>query len=304
MADLSTTLPGLRLENPAILASGILGQTGESLLRIIKEGGAGAVVTKSIGPQECHGHSNPCVVELESGLLNAMGLPNPGIEAFGGEITKALEGGVPVIGSVFGSNPSEFSDVAVRMESYGVHALELNLSCPHTKHLGLELGADVSSVRDVVRAVKDSVKVPVYVKMSPMLPDIGGMAKVVEDAGGDAVVAINTVRAMKIEVEFSRPVLGNAVGGLSGPAIKSIGVRCVYEIANEVEIPVIGVGGISTGEDALEYIMAGASAVQIGTGVSTRGIKVFQLVCKEMEDFLDRNAYTGVRDVVGLARGV
>jgi dihydroorotate dehydrogenase (NAD+) catalytic subunit len=303
MADITASIAGLKMNNPVMLASGILGQTGESLLRVVREGGAGAVVTKSIGLEERSGHGNPCVLESECWILNAMGLPNPGIDDFGEEVRIALESDVPVIGSIFASTPEEFSTLAVRMEGYGTHAVELNLSCPHAERLGLEIGADPVQVKEIVKAVKDTVKAPVLAKLSPMVPDITLTAKAVKDAGGDGIVAINTIRGMKIAPWLGRPVLQNKVGGLSGPAIRPVGVRCVYEIAKVVDLPVIGVGGIMTGADALEYFMAGASAVQIGSGVHYRGITVFGDVASEIESFLDSHGHDSLKEVVGIARG-
>jgi len=303
MADITTSIAGLKMKNPVMLASGILGQTGESLLRIAREGGAGAVVSKSLGSEERDGHGNPCVLESGHGILNSMGLPNPGIDDFGGEIRKALEGGVPVIGSIFASDPDDFSELGRKMEGYGAHAVELNLSCPHADRVGLEIGSDPVMVRDIVKAVKSSLRIPVLAKLSPMVPDISVTAVAVEEAGGDGIVAINTIRAMKIAPEVGKPVLKNKVGGLSGPAVKPIGVRCVYEMTSAVDIPVVGVGGIMTGNDALEYLMAGASAVQIGSGVHYRGITVFREVANELETFLESHGYEGLGDIIGIAKG-
>ena len=302
MADIRTTIAGIELKNPTMLASGILGQTGQSLLRIINEGGAGAVVTKSIGMEPREGHGSPCAMELDGGLLNAMGLPNPGIDAFDSELKIALKGGAPIIASIFADTGGKFSILAARMESFGAHAIELNLSCPHATGYGLEMGSDPEMVRQIVGEVKNAVKIPVFAKLSPMVPDIGKIALAVQEAGGDGVVAINTIKAMRIEPELGMPVLKNKVGGLSGPAIKPAGVRAVYEIAGKVEIPIIGVGGINTGMDALEYIMAGASAVQIGSGVHYRGIDVFSKVSREISEFMDRKSYSKLDDIIGLAR--
>ncbi|MCK5024144.1 MAG: dihydroorotate dehydrogenase [Thermoplasmata archaeon] len=302
MADIKIEIAGIRLENPTMLASGILGQTGQSLLRIIHEGGAGAVVTKSIGLEPRTGHGNPCAIELKNGLLNAMGLPNPGIDAFGSELKIALKSNAPVIASIFADTGEKFSTLASRMEEHGAHAVELNLSCPHAEKYGLDMGSDPLKVSDIVGQVKDSVKIPVFAKLSPMVPDIGHIALAVQEAGGDAVVAINTIKAMRIEPEIGMPVLKNNVGGISGPAIKPAGIRAVYEIAGKVDIPIIGVGGVTTGLDAIEYIMAGASAVQIGSGVHYRGIDVFQKVSQEISEFMDRKGYASLQDIIGIAR--
>ena len=302
MADLRTRVAGLEMENPTMLASGILGQTGESLLRIVKEGGAGAVVTKSIGLEPREGHGNPCILELDNGIINAMGLPNPGIDDFGEEMSIALKGGAPVIGSIFADTPENFALLAEKMKQYGAHAVELNLSCPHADKYGLDVGSDPAKVAEIVKAVKKAVKIPVLAKLSPMVPDIAAIALAAEGAGCDAIVAINTLKAMSISTEIGTPILKNRVGGLSGPAIKPVGVRAVYEIAAKVKIPIIGVGGICTGQDALEYLMAGASAVQIGSGVRYRGTGVFGKVSKEISEFMDSEGYAKLEDVIGLAR--
>jgi dihydroorotate dehydrogenase (NAD+) catalytic subunit len=300
MGDLSTTITGLKLKNPTMLASGILGETGESLLTIAKAG-AGALVTKSVGPEQREGHKNPTFIETEHGILNAMGLPNPGIDDFRDEVNVALESKIPVIGSIFGKDAEEFAELATKMEVYGVHAVELNLSCPHVKALGAELGHDPKIVTDITKAVKGAVNIPVFVKLSPNVKSIAELARAVEEAKGDAVVVINTVKAMAINADLAMPVLSNTIGGLSGPAIKPVGLRCVYEIRTQTDLPIIGVGGIINGTDAVEYIMAGATCVQIGSGIYYKGKGIFEDVCREMQNFMDNHRYNTVKEMVGIA---
>lgn len=271
-----------------------------SMKRII-DCGAGAVVTKSIGSKPREGYPNPTVVELEHGILNAMGLPNPGINEFKEEIKKLKCSDVIVIGSIFGSNANEFVNLSNKMQSYGADALELNLSCPHTRGYGLEIGADVALVKEITSNVKKSVNIPVFVKLSPNLTNIIDIAKAVEQGNADGIVAINTVKAMKIDLDLKIPILANKTGGYSGKAIKPIGVRCVYDIAANVNIPIIGVGGITTGEDAIEYMMAGASAVQIGAGIYYRGLDIFKEICNEMEQWMSDHGYENVTEVIGVA---
>lgn len=302
MAEISTRFCGLELRNPLILASGILGETGELLLRAT-EMGAGALVTKSIGLQPREGNPNPTVVELDCGLLNSIGLANPGIESFAEELEVARKAKIPLIGSIFGKDEKEFGEVASRMESYQVDAIELNLSCPHVQGFGLEVGGDPDLVYDIVKAVRDSVKIPVFAKLSSMVRDIAEIAKSVQKARGDGITAINTVGAMSIAPEIGRPVLGSRIGGLSGKAIKPIGVRCVYEISRAVDLPIIGVGGIETGLDAVEYFMAGASAVQIGSAVYFRGDGVFEKICEEILQFMEAHGYDRIEEMVGIAHG-
>ncbi len=298
MVDLKTSVGKLEMRNPTMLASGILGETGELLLRVAGSG-AGAVVTKSIGLEPREGHPNPTVVEMEHGLLNAVGLANPGIEVFKEEMDVATKAEVPVIGSIFGKDAGEFAQLAVKMEEYGADAVELNLSCPHAEGLGYEIGSEPKNVEEITKEVKGSVKIPVFPKLTPNVKSIVELADAAAKGGADAVVAINTVRAMAISPEARMPILANKIGGLSGTAIRPIGVRCVYEIWKDVPIPVIGVGGISTGMDALEYLMAGASAVQIGSGVWIGGPEVFSRICAEIEEFMDRNGHRSLNDVLG-----
>jgi dihydroorotate dehydrogenase (NAD+) catalytic subunit len=300
MADLSVEVCGLRLKNPTMLASGVLDETGKSMLAVARAG-AGAIVTKSIGLEARAGHPNPSVVELPHGLLNAMGLPNPGIHAFSDEIKEAKKGGVPIIGSVIGGTEEEIAQLAGLMASAGADAVELNLSCPHAKGYGSELGSSPERVEAGCRLAKERASVPVFAKLTPNTSYIAELAKAAERGGADAIVAINTLKGMAINPETGLPILGNKFGGLSGPAIKSVGIRCVYEISEVIDIPVIGVGGVTTGRDAIEYIMAGASAVQIGTAVWSRGVEVFSLVCKEMSDFMKTNGYSSVKEMLGVA---
>jgi len=271
-----------------------------SMKRII-DSGAGAIVTKSIGLKAREGYPNPTILELECGLLNAMGLPNPGIENFLEEINALKQSKVPIIASIFGSNSKEFVQLAKKMENYGGDAVELNLSCPHAKGLGLELGSDPRVVFEITSKVKDSIGIPVFVKLSPNLMNIVEIAIAAEKGNADGIVAINTVKAMKIDLDLKMPVLSNKVGGYSGRAVKPIGIRCVYEIYENIKIPIIGVGGITNGEDLLEYIMAGASAVQIGSGLYYRELDIFKKICDETKNWLKNNRYDNITELVGVA---
>lgn len=271
-----------------------------SMKRIINCG-AGAVVTKSIGVKAREGYANPTIVELECGILNAMGLPNPGIDEFGEEIKKLKSLNAPIIGSIFGSNSKEFVELGKKMQNYGANALELNMSCPHAKGYGIEIGSDSNLVKEITAQIKASVDIPVFVKLSSNISNLVEIAKAAESGGADGIVAINTIKAMKINLELRAPVLSNKIGGYSGKAIKPIGVRCVYEIAENVDIPIIGVGGITTGEDAIEYIMAGASAVQIGTGIYYRDVDVFKNICDEMQDWMKKHNVKKISEFIGAA---
>lgn len=299
MADLCTTISSLRLKNPTILASGIMDEDAGSMKRMIDHG-AGAIVTKSIGIQPREGYPNPTLIELDHGLLNAMGLPNPGINLYKDELA-ALQAKVPIIGSIYAATPEDFVNLASKMQQYGAAAVELNVSCPHAKHYGLEVGCDPELVSEIITSIKHRVRIPVFVKLSPNIINLVEIAQTVETAKADAIVAINTVKGMKIDLETQRPILANKIGGYSGKAIKPIGIRCVYDIARNVDIPVIGVGGITTGEDAIEYFLAGASAIQIGSAVYYRGPEVFQLVCKEINHWMEEHNYTTIEDLIGAA---
>jgi dihydroorotate dehydrogenase (NAD+) catalytic subunit len=252
---------GVPLDNHLLLAAGILGTTGASLARVLGSG-AGGVVTKSIGPFPCEGHPGPCVVEVEGGVLNAMGLPNPSRE-FAGELVSLA--GRPVIVSIYGGTPEEFRTVAGWFAGLAA-AFELNLSCPHAAGYGAALGSDPSLVEACTRAVS-VLGIPVWVKLTPNVTDITACGGAAERGGASAIVAINTVRAMRISPELRRPVLGNRFGGLSGKAIFPIAVRCVYDLYESCSVPIIGCGGISSARDVLEMMMAGAAAVEIGTAV-------------------------------------
>ncbi len=275
-------------------------ETAGSMERIYNNG-AGAILTKSIGLKPRNGFPNPTVIELEHGILNAMGLPNPGIENFKDEILKLKKQNIPVIGSIFGSDYKEFVTIAKKMQNYGVNALELNMSCPHAKGYGLEIGCDPDLVKEITFKVKKSIKIPVFVKISPNLVNISEIAKSAEDGNADGIVAINTVKAMKIDLELQMPVLSNKIGGYSGKAIKPIGIRCVYEIKKNIDIPIIGVGGITTGKDAIEYFMAGASAVQIGSAIYYRGLDVFKKISDEIRVWMMDHEYKNLTDLIGAA---
>jgi dihydroorotate dehydrogenase (NAD+) catalytic subunit len=269
------TVGGVPLSNHILLAAGVLGTTGASLQRMLNLG-AGGVVTKSIGPHPKEGHSGPCLVVLEDGLLNAMGLPNPSME-FVDEITALAK--KPVVASIFGGNPAEFATVAGWFAGK-VAGIELNLSCPHAEGYGAAIGSDPALVKACTESVS-STGVPTWVKLTPNVTDITAIGKAAEAGGASAIVAINTVKAMRISTGLRRPVLGNRYGGLSGSAIFPIAVRCVYELYEAVDIPIIGCGGIATADNVIEMMMAGASAVEIGSAVYDN-VNIFETIQKEL----------------------
>ena len=301
MVNLQVEIAGLKFRNPVLLAAGVLGMTAESLIRVA-EAGAGGLVTKSVGLKPRKGYNNPTVVQVNCGIINAMGLPNPGIAVFSREIQKVKsEVEVPLIVSIYGFSAEEYAKAAYLAVEAGADAIELNVSCPHVEKTGGEIGQDPQLLAEVIRKVKQKISCPVFVKLSPNVSDIAYLAEKSVEAGADAITAINTVKAMKIDVNTGKPILANKLGGLSGPAIKPIAVRCVYEIYERVKVPVFGCGGITSWRDAVEFILAGASAVQVGTAVATKEIEVFSSIVKGIEKYLKKRKLESVREIVGLS---
>ena len=284
------TVGGVELDNHLLLAAGILGTTGASLSRMLILG-AGGVVSKSIGPVPKDGHAGPCLVVLEDGLLNAMGLPNPSKE-FVEELTPLAK--KPVIASIFGGTPEEFGMVAGWFAGK-VAGFELNLSCPHAEGYGAAIGTDPALVEACTRAVS-ATGVPTWVKLTPNVTDITLIGKAAERGGASAIVAVNTLKAMRISTEFRRPVLGNRFGGLSGSAIFPVAVRCVYELYESCSIPIIGCGGVATADNVVEMMMAGASAVEVGSAIY-HDVKVFESI---KADLYARDGIAA-EDIVGSA---
>ena len=298
---LSISFAGLELANPTILASGILGYSAESLNRVAK-GGAGAVVTKSVGIEPRVGYSNPTVVQAEAGLINAMGLPNPGIDVYSEEIkfSKTVLR-VPIIVSVFGYSAEEYASVSKKATDAGADAVELNVSCPHVKQTGAEIGQSPKFLSEVVQQVKAAINKPLIVKLSPNVADIAALARVAVEAGADALTAANTLKAMAIDSDTMLPILSNVRGGLSGAAVKPVALRCVFDIHEALpDVPIIGCGGVSDWRDAVEFFLAGASAVQVGTAVAV-DTEVFQTINHGVETYLRRKSFGSVKEIVGLA---
>ncbi len=291
---LKASICKVELDNPTVLNSGYLGVNSDALIRAAKMG-AGAVTSKSCGPKPRKGHPNPTVLQFGDVIINAVGLSNPGVDEEVLEILRAVqEARVPVIASVFAETAEGFAKVAKKISRVRPAFIELNMSCPNVQvEMGRPFACDSSDAGSVVRMVKNAVKTPVIAKLSPNVLDIVSIAKSVEEAGADAINAINTVGpGMVIDVEARKPVLANKVGGISGPAIRPIAVRCVWQISRAVDIPVIGTGGVMTGRDAIEMFMAGASAVGVGSALHYRGNDAFKLIRKEMEEFMKGNGYS------------
>ena len=321
--NLSTNVCGIKLSNPTILPAGFLGTTN-NILKRVADNGAGAVTIKSISCDPREGHKNPTVITFEAGMLNAVGYSNPGVKEAAKEFATMNKIGVPVIASIIGTTADDFLKVidgfgellsgkndqsstrnpqsAIRNPN-GFAAVELPLSCPHTPGFGTLAGqSSPEATFKIVSSVRQKIKLPLFVKLSPNVSNIGDLAKVAEDAGADGITAINTMGpGMIINIEARKPVLDFKVGGVSGAALRPIAVKCVYDIYKSVKIPIIGVGGISTGRHAIEMMMAGASAVGIGTAIHDRGVDVFKKVCDEMESWMSEHGFDNIKDIIGAA---
>lgn len=308
MVSLETTIGRVILDNPLILASGIMGSTYSTLNRLYNDG-FGAVTTKSIGLEKRKGHPNPSVIFLPeiSSVMNAVGLANPGCREFASEMNN-VNTGVRYTVSVFGSSPEEISAVVQCFEKNCQDtqpvAFELNLSCPHAEKVGMAVGTDPELVKNVVKEVKNITKKPIWVKLTPNIADITGVGLAAVTSGADALVSINTLKAMIIDIRAKTPILGNKKGGLSGKAIKSVGVRAVYDLyeACGEDVPLIGVGGVSSWKDAVEYFLAGASAVQVGSALVgyPSPKKLVTEILNGVKDYLEREMLSLV-ELRGLA---
>lgn len=305
--DLTVSLCGVSLPSPLVLASGILGAQAELLARVA-QAGAGAVTAKSCSLLPRAGHRNPTVLAWEHGLINAVGLANPGIDAEVKELARAKEMlrplGAALIGSVFAETVEGFAQVAARLVEAGPDLIEVNISCPNVHdEFGTPFAADPAAAAEVTAAVKEAVagRAPVLVKLSPNVADIAAIARAVEAAGADGISAINTLAGMIIDLHARRPILANRTGGLSGPAIRPLAVRCVYDIYQAVRVPIVGIGGVSSGRDAVEMIMAGAAAVGIGSAVYGQGPELFGRINQEMVQWMAELGYHRVDEMRGAA---
>ena len=299
---LETVFAGIKLRNPTVLASGILGTNFELIKRVFEEGGAGAITMKSIGPVERMGHANPSVIANEYWVMNAVGLPSPGFENMEQEWRELEKRDFPLIASIYGASVEEFALVAKRVALHRPDAIEVNISCPNTKKEGMVFGVNAEDSAAVVKAVKKEIgAIPLIAKLTQQAHNIAAIASTCEKAGADAICAINTVAGMLIDIDARKPVLANKFGGVSGPAIRPVAVKCVYQIFEAVKVPILGMGGICTGRDAIEFVMAGATAVGIGSGVHYRGIGVFKKVCGEMEQWMKANKVESLEEIRGAA---
>lgn len=299
MSQLAIELPGLTLKNPIMPASGCFG-FGQEYSKFYDLSQLGAIIIKAATEQARFGNPTPRVAETTAGMLNAIGLQNPGVEKIiTEELPRLANYNVPVIANVAGSTIEEYEAVTEALsKSNDIAAIELNISCPNVKLGGVQFGTDPALAAEVTRRVKAKSNVPVYVKLSPNVTNIVMIAKAVEDAGADGLTMINTLTGMQINLNTRRPVLANTIGGLSGPAIKPVAIRMIYQVRQEVSIPIIGMGGISTAEDVLEFLLAGASAVAIGTANFLN-----PFVCPEvitaLPQVLEKYGFASVADAIG-----
>ena len=282
-----------------MLASGFLGISMNLFRRLYKQN-VGAIVSKSISNSPIEGYRNPTIVSLNnSGYLNAVGLANPGADAFSQEIRE--NDNLPILVSLAGSSDEDFPSLVKKFDRLNIIGYEINLSCPHVAKMGVEIGDDPEMVYRVVKATKSCTAKPVFVKVGVGNADVLSVASVAKDAGADGITAINTLRAMAIDIETGMPILSNKIGGLSGKPIKPLMIRCVYEITKQIGIPIIACGGIFNWEDAVEAMLAGASAVQLGSVIATKGLSSFYAINLGIWTYLKRKDAKSVMEIIGLA---
>jgi dihydroorotate dehydrogenase (NAD+) catalytic subunit len=295
---LEVNISGLNLKSPIILASGILGVSHSTMKRIF-DAGAGAITTKSIGPKPRKGYKNPSIVEIYPGtFINSVGLGNPGIDDFIAEIIEMKKYEFPIIVSVFGNTNDSYLQVATKAINAGADAIELNISCPHAEVSSIGIDRDLTF--ELVKLLKKSIKKPLLIKLNPNVTNIEEIAIAAEKAGADGVVAINTLSAMTIDINTKRPILSHGSGGLSGKAIHPIAIKKVYDLYKVLKIPIIGCGGIFDWKDIIEFFLAGASAVQIGTALY-KDIEIIKHINRGLSNFLNKNSFYSISELVGLA---
>ncbi|MBU2025941.1 MAG: dihydroorotate dehydrogenase [Patescibacteria group bacterium] len=303
-SNLRTDFLGVKFPNPVVLASGILGMSASSMASVVRNG-AGGVTTKSTNLEGQDGHPGPKVITYESGMLNCYGLTNAGFWHEKKEIAKFKKRlpQNPLIFSIFGFSLKEFQAIAQKVDQTRADFIEINISCPNVQsEHGRPFGCVPGMPQKVIKAVKKLTKKPIIVKLSPNVVDIVEIAREVESAGAHAISAINTLGpGMVINLETRCPVLSAKAGGMSGPAIRPLAVKMIYDIYENVKIPLIGIGGVTTGQDALEMIMAGAQLVEIGSGVYYRGISVFKRVCNEMQEWMRKQGVKSIKEIIGAA---
>lgn len=301
MADTRVTIAGVEWKNPVTTASGTFG-SGAEFCEFVDLNKLGAVTTKGVANVPWEGNPTPRVAEVYGGMMNAVGLQNPGIDVFcERDIPFLRQYDTNIIVNVCGRSEEDYCEVVERLTSEDVDMLEINISCPNVKEGGIAFGQNPKAAEAITKAVKKYAKQPVIMKLSPNVTDITEMAKAVEAGGADAVSLINTLTGMKIDINRKQFVLANKTGGVSGPIVKPVAVRMVYQVANAVKIPVIGMGGISTWEDAVEFILAGASAVSVGTA-NFFNPKATEEIAEGIAAYMDKNGFQTVADMTGIVK--
>ena len=299
MTDLTVKLPGLNLKNPIMPASGCFG-FGKEYAQLYDLSQLGAIMIKATTVETRLGNPTPRVAETASGMLNAIGLQNPGLEGvFGTELPWLEQFDVPIIANVAGTTTEDYVEVAKTISlAPNVYALEINISCPNVKQGGITFGTDPDIARELTQAVKRVSSVPVYVKLSPNVTNIVAIAKAVEEGGADGITMINTLLGMRMDTKTGRPIIANITGGLSGPAIKPVALRMVYEVSQHTDLPIIGMGGIADVDDAIDFLSAGASAVAVGTANFVNPFVCPEIISK-LPQRLHELGYDSVEEIVG-----
>lgn len=299
--NLSVDIAGVTMKNPVTTGSGTFG-SGEEFSEFVDLSKLGAVTTKGVANVPWPGNPTPRVAEVYGGMLNAIGLQNPGIDVFvERDVPYLKKAGATIIVNVCGKSEKDYVEVVERLSDEPVDLLEINVSCPNVKEGGIAFGQDPKALYEITKAVKAKAKQPIIMKLSPNVTDITEMAKVAVDAGSDALSLINTLTGMKIDIERRDFVLANKTGGMSGPAIKPVAVRMVYQVANAVDVPIIGMGGIATAEDALEFIMAGATAVSVGTANFINPATTLEVV-DGIKAYMERHQINDINELIGCVK--
>lgn len=299
--NLSVDIAGVTMKNPVTTGSGTFG-SGEEFSEFVDLSKLGAVTTKGAANVPWPGNPTPRVAEVYGGMLNAIGLQNPGINVFvERDVPYLKKAGATIIVNVCGKSEKDYVEVVERLSDEPVDLLEINVSCPNVKEGGIAFGQDPKALYEITKAVKAKAKQPIIMKLSPNVTDITEMAKAAVDAGSDALSLINTLTGMKIDIERRDFVLANKTGGMSGPAIKPVAVRMVYQVANAVDVPIIGMGGIATAEDALEFIMAGATAVSVGTANFINPATTLEVV-DGIKAYMERHQINDINELIGCVK--
>ena len=299
--NLSVDIAGVTMKNPVTTGSGTFG-SGEEFSEFVDLSKLGAVTTKGVANVPWPGNPTPRVAEVYGGMLNAIGLQNPGINVFvERDVPYLKKAGATIIVNVCGKSEKDYVEVVERLSDEPVDLLEINVSCPNVKEGGIAFGQDPKALYEITKAVKAKAKQPIIMKLSPNVTDITEMAKAAVDAGSDALSLINTLTGMKIDIERRDFVLANKTGGMSGPAIKPVAVRMVYQVANAVDVPIIGMGGIATAEDALEFIMAGATAVSVGTANFINPATTLEVV-DGIKTYMERHQINDINELIGCVK--